>query len=107
MIRKWGPLLLILLAMPMMVFAQGTGKLSGRVIDESTGEGLPGANVILQGTSLGATTDIDGDYFILGVPVGSYTVQATFVGFAPETVQGVEINAGYTRDLNFDLASRG
>ena len=103
MIRKWGPLLLILLAMPMMVFAQGTGKLSGRVIDESTGEGLPGANVILQGTSLGATTDLNGDYFILGVPVGSYTVQATFVGFAPETVQGVEINAGYTRELNFDL----
>ena len=103
MIRKWGPLLLILLAMPMMVFAQGTGKLSGRVIDESTGEGLPGANVILQGTTLGATTDINGDYFIIGVPVGSYTVQATFVGFAPETVVGVEVNAGYTRELNFDL----
>ena len=103
MIRKWGPLLLILLAMPMMAFAQGTGKLSGRVIDESTGESLPGANVILQGTTLGATTDINGEYFIIGVPVGSYTIQASFVGFAPETVLGVEINAGYTRELNFEL----
>ena len=103
MIRKWGPLLLILLAMPMMVFAQGTGKLSGRVIDESTGESLPGANVVLQGTTLGATTDINGEYFIIGVPVGSYTVQASFVGFAPETIVGVEINAGYTNELNFEL----
>ena len=104
MIRKWGTLLLILLAMPIMAFAQqGTGKLSGRVIDEATGESLPGANVILQGTTLGATTDLNGDYFILGVPVGTYSVQVSFVGFASETVQGVEINAGYTRELNFEL----
>ena len=103
MISKWGPLLLILVFMPMMAFAQGTGKLSGRVIDESTGESLPGANVILEGTSLGATTDINGEYFIIGVPVGSYTVQSSFVGYGTEIVQGVEINAGYTRELNFEL----
>ncbi len=77
--------------------------MSGRVTDGSTGEGLPGANVIMQGTNIGATTDLDGNYVIIGIPVGTYAVQASFVGFAGETVNGVEINAGYTRELNFDL----
>ncbi len=103
MLRNWGILLLLLLSMPTMLFAQSSGKLSGRVTDGSTGEGLPGANVILQGTNIGATTDLDGNYVIIGVPVGTYAVQSSFVGYATETVQGVEINAGYTRELNFDL----
>ena len=103
MLRKWGTLLVILLSMPTLLFAQGTGKLTGRVLDGSTGDGLPGANVIIQGTSLGATTDLDGNYVIIGIPVGNVNLQASFVGYAAETVTGIEINAGYTREINFTL----
>ena len=103
MLRNWGTLLLFLLLMPAMVFAQGTGKLAGQIIDGDSGDGLPGANVIIQGTSLGATTDLDGNFVIIGIPVGTYSVSISFVGYATETVNGVEINAGYTRELNADL----
>ncbi len=100
MLRKWGTLLVILLSMPTFLFAQGSGKLTGRVLDGSTGDGLPGANVIIQGTSLGATTDLDGNYVIIGIPVGNIDLQASFVGYASETVTGIEINAGYTREIS-------
>ena len=83
--------------------AQGTGTLAGRVTDD-TGMGLPGANVIIDGTSLGAATDADGLYRIIGVPVGTYSVTASFTGFRSVQQTGVAINNGYTRTLDFSLA---
>ena len=97
--------LLLLLALPGVALAQGTGTLSGRVLDGSSQEGLPGANVIVEGTQLGAATDIDGNYRIIGVPVGSYTVTASYAGYTPETIEEVSINNGYTRELSFTLTS--
>lgn len=104
MLRRWGTIALFVLAAPALALAQNTGKLSGQVIDASTGEPLPGAAVVVEGTQLGAATDIDGNYFIIGVPVGTYDVRATFVGYSPQTVAGVEINSGYTRELSFELS---
>ena len=104
MLRKWGALVLVLLAMPVLAYAQNTGKIAGRVVDGSTGDGLPGATVVVEGTTLGTATDIDGNYFIIGVPVGSYNVQASFVGFQTETITGVDVSTGYTQELNFSLS---
>ncbi len=103
MYRKWSTLVLLALLVPVSAWAQSSGKLAGRVVDAATGEGLPGANVIIQGTQIGTATDINGNYTILGVPVGEYTIQGSFVGFTPQTYEGVEINSGYTRELNFEL----
>jgi len=60
--------------------------------------------VVIVGTQLGTAADADGSYFILGVPVGTYDVQASFVGYQAQTVQAVDINADYTRELNFELS---
>ena len=103
MLRKGSIVLLLLVLTPMLAWAQNTGKLTGTVTDAETGEPLPGANVIIQGTQRGAATNVDGQYTILGIPVGSYDVQASFVGYTPVTVNDVEINSGYTRELNFSL----
>ena len=103
MLRKWGMLVLMLLATPALLFAQNTGKLSGIVTDAGTGDPLPGAQVIVVGTQLGTVTDVDGNYFIIGVPVGEYDVQARFVGFAESTVSGVQVSSGYTQEINFAL----
>ena len=62
-------------------FASTTGKISGQIKDSRTGEVLIGVNVIVDGTTLGAATDIDGKYTILNVPPGTYTVVASMVGF--------------------------
>ncbi len=104
MLRKWGALVLVLLAMPILAHAQNTGKLAGVVTDGSTGDPLPGATVIVEGTTLGTATDVDGNYFIIGVPVGTYNVQASFVGFQTETVTSVDVSTGYTQEINFELS---
>ena len=104
MLRKWGMLVLMLLATPALVFAQNTGKIAGVVTDAGTGDSIPGAQVILVGTTLGTITDLDGNYFIIGVPVGSYDVQARFVGYQESTVSGVSVSSGYTQEVNFALA---
>ena len=104
MLRKWGALVLLLLALPALAFAQNTGKLSGRIVDSSTGDGLPGATVVVEGTTFGTATDVDGQYFIIGIPVGTYNVQASFVGFQTKRVENVQISTGYTREIDFELA---
>jgi hypothetical protein len=56
------------------VYAIPTGKISGYVYDSQDKSPLPGANVFLKGTRLGASTDLKGQYVIQKVPVGSYTL---------------------------------
>lgn len=104
MLRKWGMTVLMLLIAPALAFAQNTGKIEGTVIDGDTGDPLPGASVALVGTQLGTITDIDGNYFIIGVPVGTYDVQASFVGYSSSVIASVEVSSGYTaQDIDFTL----
>ena len=79
-----------------------TGKIAGRAVDE-TGEGLPGVNVLIVGTTQGAATDIDGNYSIIGVRPGTVSVRASSLGYASQTVEGLRIQIDRTTDLNFTL----
>ena len=83
------------------VFAGSTGKIAGKVVDKSTGETLPGANVVIAGTTLGAVTDADGNYFILNVPPGSYAVSASMVGYHKATQANVRVFIDLTTTVNF------
>ena len=67
------PILAVLLISASLL-AGNAGKLSGRVTDKSTGEPLISANVTIKGLKIGASTDVNGDYFILNVPPGTYTL---------------------------------
>ena len=75
-------LLVLLVFLIASAYPAATGKISGRVVDKSTSEPLPGVNVLLRGTTLGTVTDIDGYFVILNVPPGSYSLQASMVGYA-------------------------
>ncbi len=83
------------------VFAQG--KIVGHVKDKSTGEPLIGVNVIIEGTYLGAATDIDGDYIIVNVPVGEYSVKASMVGATTVLQKNVVVQTDRITTLNFEL----
>jgi iron complex outermembrane receptor protein len=85
--------------------AQRTGTLAGEVTDAETNEPLPGANVVLTGTSLGASVGADGSYRIEEVPEGSYTVRVSFVGYEASTFD-VSITAGSTTRQNAALQPR-
>nr|NIU01007.1 TonB-dependent receptor [Nitrosopumilaceae archaeon]NIV13020.1 TonB-dependent receptor plug domain-containing protein [Fodinibius sp.]NIX61609.1 TonB-dependent receptor plug domain-containing protein [Nitrosopumilaceae archaeon] len=96
-------LLIIFLSAPFYLFGQSSGKIVGVVKDDATGEPLPGVNIIIEGTTLGAATDIDGYYVILNVPVGVYNVRANFVGYTNVVKEGVRISANVTEEVNFNL----
>ena len=66
------PLLFILLCIGQTALAGVTGKIAGLVKDKDTGEALPGANVIIEGTNRGAAADADGNYIMINVPPGTY-----------------------------------
>jgi hypothetical protein len=81
-----------------------TGKLVGRVTDVSTDEPLAGVNVIIENTSLGAATDLDGYYMIIGIPPGSYAILASYISYQDTRVTGVQINIDKTTTIDFKLS---
>ena len=101
---RYGLLLCILtLILPGITVAQTTGKITGIITDAVTGEPLPGTNVSLVGTNLGAASDVDGLYFILNVPVGSYAVKASMMGYETVTKTDVLVSIDRITSLNFEL----
>jgi outer membrane receptor protein involved in Fe transport len=95
--------LLCLIFIGVFLFASDYGRISGRVTDEETGKALIGADVYLQGTELGAATDVNGEYTILYVPIGTYQAVAAYVGYNEFTYTQVIVNADQTTVLNFKL----
>lgn len=70
---------LLILALPLM--AGGNGRISGTVRSLPTGEPLPGTNILLKGTLMGAASDLGGEFYILNVPPGEYTLQVLNIGY--------------------------
>ncbi|MFQ5769706.1 MAG: carboxypeptidase-like regulatory domain-containing protein [bacterium] len=97
------PLVLVsLLFITSSGFAQ-TGSISGTIIDDRTGEPLPGTNVFIKGTSMGSASTVDGSYTIANVPPGSYTVIASFIGYHT-TEKEVSVVVNETINVNFTMA---
>ena len=86
------------------LFGGVTGKVSGKISDQSTGEPLIGANVMLLGSSLGSATDVSGMYHILNVPPGFYDLKVNMIGYGDKTVTGVRVEIDLTAVIDLDLA---
>ncbi|QQS36539.1 MAG: TonB-dependent receptor [Ignavibacteriales bacterium] len=87
-----------------IVFAGTTGKITGKVLDQKTGEPLPFVNIILEGTNYGAATDLEGEYVILNLPPGRYSVKAQAIGYQAQIVQNVLVSIDQTTEVNFTLS---
>ncbi len=81
------------------LFAGVTGKVVGKVTDAQTGEALIGANILIEGTTLGAATDLEGNYLILNIPPGTYQVKVSYIGYETVTISEVKIVADQTTSL--------
>jgi hypothetical protein len=99
--------LFFFLLLPGIVLAGTTGKLSGKVTDQQTGEALIGANIIVVGTSFGAATDINGEYTILNLNAGVYEVRSSYIGYQSRTITNIRVSADLTTELDFQLAAEG
>ncbi|WP_291722119.1 TonB-dependent receptor [Bernardetia sp.] len=85
--------------------AVNKGIVQGTVRDKDTQEPLIGVSVIVLESDpiIGVVTDLEGNYK-LEIPVGSYNIQASYVGFAPLTKFNIVVNTGNANNLNFELA---
>lgn len=84
------------------VFAQN-GSITGKITDYKTKEGLIGANVVIQGTAVGAATDIDGNYAIANLKPGTYTLSISSVTYKTQTVADVVVESGKVTRIEVTL----
>jgi outer membrane receptor protein involved in Fe transport len=80
-----------------------TGKIAGKIVDARTNEGMIGVNIVVVGTSTGASSNLDGDYFILNLPPGTYDLRASAVGYTPSSVTNVRVLVDQTSHVDFSL----
>ena len=85
------------------LYAGTTGKISGVVTDAASGEPMPGVNVIISGTTMGAASDLQGKYMILNVPPGIYTLKASMMGYKTYNLENVRISIDLTTTIDFKL----
>jgi outer membrane receptor protein involved in Fe transport len=88
-----------------LLFAQ-SGKITGTVTDSKTGEALIGVNVVVEGSVLGAATDLEGYYVILNVPPGKKTLKISYIGYTSQSVTNVSVNIDQTTVINVALSSQ-
>ncbi|MGF7138136.1 TonB-dependent receptor [Roseimarinus sediminis] len=94
--------LVLLLIITLGSYAQ-KAVLRGNVSDELSGETIVGASVILDGTTIGAMTDFDGNFEIKNIPPGTYTIKASFISYAPGITEGVSFTQDEEKVLDFKL----
>lgn len=93
----------IMLLFPVFTYAsQRDANINGHVIDAKTGEHLPYVTIALKGTTVGITTDATGHYFLKDLPVGEFTLIASYLGYKTAEKQ-VSIESLKTLEINFEL----
>ncbi len=101
--RRFATSLFVLL-FSLRAFAGDTGKIAGKVVDAATKQPLIGVNVLVEGTSMGAATDLNGNFVILDVSPGTYAVKASAVGYRPMEIKNLQVSIDLTTTANFDLS---
>ncbi|MCC6477488.1 TonB-dependent receptor [bacterium] len=81
------------------------GSISGLIVDTETGEAMIGVSVMLEGTTQGTASDLDGNFLIRSVAPGSYNIIANYIGYARLNVTGVVVTSGKPTSLNLKMAT--
>jgi len=94
--------LFLFLMLSAQAFAQ-TGIVEGRISDAKSNEAVPFANVVLQGTTTGATSDIDGNYKITGIKPGLYNIEVSYIGYKGKVEFEVQVFNNKPAKVDFAL----
>ncbi len=79
------------------------GKIAGKIVDAKNGQELIGVNVMISDTRLGAATDLKGNYIILNVPPGVYTLEANMIGYSPAVVKNITVKMEQTTTIDLKM----
>jgi Ca-activated chloride channel family protein len=93
----------ILVLIPLFLSAVSVGRIKGTVVDDKTGEPLAGVSVQIDGTTMGAKTNFDGDFVIIGVPPGTYNLILTSIGYKSVKVTDVVVDTNQTTERNLRM----
>lgn len=96
---------LLLLFIPIIILGLEIpkGKITGKVVDHLTKEPIPGANVILIGSKYGASTDLDGNFVISSIDIGTYQIKISSVGYSTIVKTDIIVNSAKPTDLLIEL----
>jgi TonB-dependent receptor len=81
------------------------GRITGRIIDTKSGQGIVSAGVQIVGTTMGAQSGVDGRYTIARAPAGTTTLQVRRIGYGPKTVTGILVPVNGSIELDISLTS--
>lgn len=95
--------LTIAISLITLIINAQTGKIIGKIIDSKTGETLPGATVLIEGTTKGASADFDGNYSLTGLQAGKYTLIASYITYDNKKFIDVEVKANDVTEFNIGL----
>src|SRR5574339_61712 len=84
-------------------FGQNTGKLSGTVLDKLTQKPIGLASITLSGTKYGTITDTAGNFRLNSIPVGTYNVEAAYIGYRKQVVYNIIISAGNENNIAIEI----
>ncbi len=96
-------LFILLLLTTSIIFANGTGTITGTVTDSSNGDPLPGANILIEGTKIGVGANLQGVFSIPNLKEGKYALAVTFVGYKRKIIRDIIITANKTTTVNIKL----
>lgn len=105
LVSNWLIALLLSVCIQTALWAGVTGKIAGRITALDTGEPLPGANVVVVGTALGAATDLDGEFYILNLRPGTYSVSVSMMGYQAVVSNEVRVIVDHTVVLDLALTT--
>ena len=88
-------ILTFILALPLLAFAQ-KGTIKGRVFNAKSNEPIEFANILVQGTTIGSTSDLDGNYIFTGITPGFYRLVVSFVGFETAVSPEIQVQGNQT-----------
>lgn len=106
MTKKYYYIILLHFFLCNVILAGVTGKIAGKITDAQTGVSLIGVNVLVEGTSVGAATDENGNYVILNIPPGTYVLQATMIGYSNLTIQNVRVEIDLTTTVDIQMETK-
>ncbi|MBC8478469.1 TonB-dependent receptor [bacterium] len=96
--------LLLVVILPVMALAGTVGKVVGQVVD-ADGRTIAGANVYLEGTTYGASSDVDGNYTIVNVPAGKYTLVCSVLGYKKVNVANLAVIPDFVTPRDFNMTT--
>ncbi len=100
-IVKYTILSILLLVNVFTIYSQS--KITGKVLDQKTGEPLIGATIIIESIKRGAATDFEGTYSINGIPIGTYSVLCKLISYKDKVIENVVVKSGEPTEVNFTM----